>query len=118
MGIFGKKPEPYTEEMLRSSVFTTIAQALNVGKQTPAGSYVSGYSKLFSAIVSKAYKDGLIDKYIFEYIKYSPFEIEVNEEDFNLFKLDEADGMKYLQQWMALSKALSKWNSSMTITKQ
>ena len=116
MGIFGKKPEPFSEEMLRSSVFTTIAQALNVGKQTPAGEYVSKYSKLFSAIVSKAYKDSLIDKYIFEYIKYSPFEIEVNEEDFNLFKLEEVDGMKYLQQGMALSKALSKWNSSKTIT--
>ncbi len=116
MGIFGSKKQQFSEETLRSSVFMTFAQALNVAKQTPAGWAVPSYSKLFSAIVSKCYKDGLITEETFRYIKYSPFEIEINKEDFDLFKLAESDGMKYLQQGLALNKALSRWNTSMSVS--
>ena len=116
MGIFGNKQEPQPAWALRSSVFMTIAQALSVGKQSPAGASVPKYSKLFSAIVSKALKDGLISEEIFQAIAYSPFQIEVNKEDINLFKLEQADHMLYLQQGMSLNKVLSKWNKSMSIT--
>jgi hypothetical protein len=51
-----------------------------------------------------------------KYIKDSPFEIEINREDFDLFKLAESDGMKYLQQGLALNKALSRWNTSMSVS--
>ena len=116
MGIFGKKQESLPEEMLRASVFMTIAQALNVGKQTPASGSVPEYSKLFSAIVSKALKDGLISDEIFQGLLYSPYQIQISRDDYDNFKLEESDGMKYLQQGMALSSALSPWNNSMSIT--
>ncbi len=101
---------------IRSSVFMTIAQALSVGRQTPASASVPGYSKLFSAIVSKALKDGLITEEIFQMIEYSPFQIQINRDDFDLFKVTAADSPVYLQQGMALNRVLSKWNNSMSIT--
>ncbi len=116
MGLFGNKQEPLPAWALRSSVFMTIAQALSVGRQSPAGPYVPKYSKLFSAIVAKALKDGLISEEIFEALAYSPFQVEVSKEDINLFKLEETDHMLYLQQGMALNRVLSKWNKSMSIT--
>jgi hypothetical protein len=116
MGLFGNKQEPLPSWALRSSVFMTIAQALSVGRQSPAALYVPKYSKLFSAIVAKALKDGLISDEIFEALAYSPFQVEVSKEDINLFKLEETDHILYLQQGMALSRVLSKWNKSMSIT--
>jgi hypothetical protein len=116
MGLFGNKQKPQPAWALRSSVFMTIAQALSVGKHSPAGASVPKYSKLFGAIVSKALKDGLISEEIFQAIAYSPFQIEVNKEDINLFKLEGADHMLYLQQGMSLNKVFSKWNKSMSIT--
>lgn len=116
MGLFGNKQEPLPSWALRSSVFMTIAQALSVGRQSPAAPYVPKYSKLFSAIVAKALKDGLISDEIFEALAYSPFQVEVSKEDINLFKLEETDHILYLQQGMALSRVLSKWNKSMSIT--
>ena len=116
MGLFGNKQEPLPSWALRSSVFMTIAQALSVGRQSPAGPYVPKYSKLFSAIVAKALKDGLISDEIFEALAYSPFQVEVRKEDINLFKLEETDHILYLQQGMALNRVLSKWNNSMSIT--
>lgn len=116
MGLFGNKQEPLPSWALRSSVFMTIAQALSVGRQSPAGPYVPKYSKLFSAIVAKALKDGLISDEIFEALAYSPFQVEVSKEDINLFKLEETDHILYLQQGMALNRVLSKWNNSMSIT--
>ena len=81
--------------------------------------YCSSFKRrkaVFSAIVAKALKDGLISEEIFQAIAYSPFQIEVSKEDINLFKLEEADHMLYLQQGIALSRVLSKWNKSMSIT--
>jgi hypothetical protein len=116
MGLFGNKQEPLPDWALRSSVFMTIAQALSVGKQSPASGSIPKYSKLFSAIVAKALKDGLISEEIFQAIAHSPFGIEVSRDDADLFKIEGTDGMLYLQQGMALNKVLSKWNSSMSIT--
>ena len=101
---------------IRSSVFMTIAQALSVGRQTPASASVPGYSRLFSAIVSKALKDGLITDEIFQAIAYSPFHIPISRDDFELFKVTAADSPLYLQQGMALNRVLSKWSNSMFIT--
>ena len=101
---------------LRSSIFMTIAQALDVGKQTPAGSSVPKYSKLFSSIVAKTLRDGLISDEIFQAIAYSPYQIEISRDDADLYKIADTDGMKYLQQGMALNRVLGQWNSSMSIT--
>ena len=101
---------------IRSSVFMTIAQALSVGRQTPASASVPKYSKLFSAIVSKALKDGLITDEVFQAIAYSPFQIQISRDDFELFKVTAADSPLYLQQGMALNRVLSKWSNSMFIT--
>ena len=116
MGLFGNKQEPMPDWALRSSVFMTIAQALSVGKQSPASGSIPKYSKLFSAIVAKALKDGLISEEIFQALAHSPFGIEISRDDADLFKIEGTDGMLYLQQGMALNKVLSKWNSSMSIT--
>jgi hypothetical protein len=116
MGLFGNKQEPMPDWAIRSSVFMTIAQALSVGRQTPASDSIPEYSKLFSAIVSKALKDGLISAKFFQAIAYSPYQIQISRDDFDLFKLTEADAPLYLQQGMALNRVLSKWNSSMSIT--
>ena len=116
MGIFGDKKEQMPDWAIRSSVFMTIAQALSVGRQTPASASVPGYSKLFSAIVSKALKDGLITDEIFQAIAYSPFQIQISKDDCELFKVTAADSPIYLQQGMALNRVLSKWNNSMSIT--
>ena len=116
MGLFGKKNEPMPDWALRSSIFMTIAQALDVGKQTPAGSSVPKYAKLFSSIVAKTLRDGLISDEIFQAIAYSPYQIEISRDDADLYKIADTDGMKYLQQGMALNRVLGQWNSSMSIT--
>lgn len=118
MGIFGSKKELMPEWALRSSVFITIAQALSVGRQTPASAYVPEYSKLLSAIVSKALKDGLISEEIFESIAYNPFQIRINRDDFELYKVTATDGPLYLEQGMALNRTLSNWKNSMSITNE
>ena len=100
----------------RSSVFVTMVQALNAVRPSPAGPYVDRYSELFSAIVAKALKDGLISEYIFSFIKYVPYQIEVNKEDFNLFKLKKSDLTLYSQQDAALTSVLSRWRKSKSIT--
>ena len=115
MGLFGKSVKYFPDEILRASVFTTIAQALNVGRQTPASIYVNEYSKLFSAIVSSAYKEGLISRESFLGIKYLPFNILVDENDYALFYVDGANKSRYLEQGLALNRVLSKWKSSMNI---
>jgi hypothetical protein len=115
MGLFGKSVKYYPDEILRASVFTTIAQAFSLGRQTPASIYVDNYSKLFSAIVSRAYKDGLISKESFLGIKYLPFNILVDENDYDLFYVNDADRSKYLEQGLALNKVLSRWKSSMNV---
>jgi hypothetical protein len=113
---FRDKKEPMSDWALRSSVFMTIAQALSIGKQSPAAASVPKYSKLFSAIVARALKNDLIPDEIFQAIAYSPYQIQITKEDADLFKLSEADYPVYLQQGMALSKVLSRWNNSMSIT--
>lgn len=118
MGIFGSKKELMPDWALRSSVFITIAQALSVGRQTPASAYVPEYSKLFSAIVSKALKDGLISEEVFDAVAYSPFQIQINRDDFELYKVTATDALLYLEQGMALNRVLSKWKNSMTITNE
>ena len=115
MGLFGKSVKYFPDEILRASVFTTIAQALSVGRQTPASIYVDNYSKLFSAIVSRAYREGLISREIFLGIKYLPFDILIDENDYELFYVDDANRSKYLEQGLALNRVLSKWNSSMNV---
>ena len=116
MGIFGGKKDVMPDWAIRSSVFMTIAQALSVGRQTPASAFVPGYSKLFSAIVSKGLKDGLISEEIFQAIEYSPFQIQISRDDFELFKVTAADSPVYLQQGIAINRVLSNWNNSMSIT--
>jgi hypothetical protein len=118
MGIFGGKKELMPDWALRSSVFMTIAQALSVGRQTPASAYVPEYSKLLSAIVSKALKDGLIPEEVFEAVAYSPFQIQINRDDFDLYTVTATDALLYLEQGMALNRVLSKWKNSMTITNE
>jgi hypothetical protein len=115
MGLFGKSAKYYPDEILRASVFTTIAQALSLGRQTPASVYVDNYSKLFSAIVSRVYKEGLISRESFLGIKYLPFNILVDENDYELFYVDNANRSKYLEQGLALNRVLSRWKSSMNI---
>ena len=115
MGLFGKSLKYYPDEILRASVFTTIAQAFNLGRQTPASVYVDNYSKLFSAIVSSAYKEGLISRESFLGIKYLPFNILVDENDYELFYVDDANRSKYLEQGLALNRVLSRWTSSMNV---
>ena len=115
MGLFGKAVKLFPDDILRASVFTTIAQALNVGRQSPASIYVNEYSKLFSAIVSSAYKEGLISRESFLGIKYLPYNILVDENDHGLFYVDDASRSKYLEQGLALNRVLSKWKSSMRI---
>jgi hypothetical protein len=116
MGFFGGKKEPMPDWAIRSSVFMTIAQALNVGRQTPARASIPEYSKLFSAIVSKALNDGLITDEVFQAIAYSPFQIQISKDDYELFKVTAADSSVYLHQGMALNRVLSKWSNSMSIT--
>lgn len=116
MGIFGGKKELMPEWALRSSVFITMAQALSVGRQTPASAYVVEYSKFFSAIVSKALKDDLISEEIFELIAHSPYEIQINRDDFELFKVTPTDSGHFLQQGLALNRVLARWHNSMSIT--
>ena len=116
MALFGGKKEPMPDWALRSSVFMTIAQALSVGKQSPAAASIPKYSKLFSAIVAKALKNDLISEEIFQAIAHSPFQIQIKKEDADLFKLSEEDYPVYLQQGMALSRVLRQWNNSMSIS--
>ena len=118
MTLFGDKKEPMPDWALRSSVFMTIAQAFSVGKQSPAAAAIPKYSKLFSAIVAKALKNDLISDEIFQAIANSPYEIQIKKEDADLFKLNDEDYPVYLQQGMALSKVLSRWNNSMSITNE
>jgi hypothetical protein len=115
MGLFGKSVKYYPDEILRASVFTTMAQAFSLGRQTPVSIYVNNYSKLFSAIVSRAYKEGLISRESFLGIKYLPFNILVDENDYELFYVDDANRSKYLEQGLALNKVLSRWKSSMNV---
>jgi len=114
--LFGGKKEPMSDWALRSSVFMTIAQALSVGKQSPAAASVPKYSKLFSAIVARALKNDLIPDEIFQAIAHSPYQIQIKKEDADLFKLSDEEYPVYLQQGMALSKVLSQWKNSMSIT--
>ena len=116
MTLFGGKKEPMPDWALRSSVFMTIAQALSVGKQSPAAASIPKYSKLFSAIVAKALKNDLISEEIFQAIAHSPFQIQIKKEDADLFKLSEEDYPVYIQQGMALSRVLRQWNNSMSIS--
>ena len=116
MTLFGGKKELMPDWALRSSVFMTIAQALSVGKQSPAAASVPKYSKLFSAIVARALKNDLISGEIFQAIAHSPYQIQIRKEDADLFKLSDEDYPVYLQQGMALSKALNQWKNSMSIT--
>lgn len=116
MTSFRDKKELMPDWALRSSVFMTIAQALSIGKQSPAAASIPKYSELFSAIVAKALKNGLISDEIFQAIAYSPYQIQIKKEDTDLFKLSDEDYPVYLQQGMALSKVLSRWNNSMSIT--
>lgn len=116
MGIFGKRQQVFSDEILRASIFMTLIQALSMGRNTPAASAVDRYSKLFSAIVSKSLKDGLISNEIFESLKYSPYEIEINMEDYELFEIKPSDSPLYINQGVAISNVLSKWSSSYSVT--
>jgi len=116
LAIFGGKKELMSDWTIRSSVFITIAQALSVMEQSPAGAYVPKYSKLFSAVVAKALKNGLISDEIFQLIAHSPYQIQIKREDADLFNLIEEDYPLYLGQGMALNRVLRQWNNSMSIT--
>jgi hypothetical protein len=116
MTLFRGKKEIMPDWALRSSVFMTIAQALSVGKQSPAAASVPKYSKLFSAIVARALKNDLISDEIFQAIAHSPYQIQIKKEDADLFKLSDEDYQVYLQQGLALSKVLSQWKNSKSIT--
>jgi hypothetical protein len=116
MALFGGKKELMSDWIIRSSVFITIAQALSVIEQSPASVYTPKYSKLFSAVVAKALKNGLISDEIFQLLAHSPYQIRINREDADLFNLIEEDYPLYLGQGMALNRVLRKWNNSMSIT--
>ena len=116
MALFRGQKEPMPDWAIRSSVFMTIAQALSVGRQSPANSYIPKYSKLFSAIVAKTLKNDLISDEIFQAIAYSPYQIQINKEDSDLFQLTEEDYPVYLYQLLALSRVLHQWEISKSIT--
>jgi hypothetical protein len=116
MGIFGRSSEPLPDWAIRSSVFMTLAQALNIGRQTPASGSIPEYSKLFSAVVAQALYNGLISDEVFQAIQYSPYQIMISKDDANEYRVDESNSFIYLHQGMELNKALNSWKNSKTIT--
>lgn len=119
MGFFSRKSDELVDtEAIQSSVFMTIIQALDAAKSSPAADFVPQYSKLLSAIISKNYNDGLMKQATFQILKYSPFNIEINEDDYKLFPLVEADGAAYLARGLAISQVLGEWAKSKNVTNE
>jgi|688.fasta_scaffold731381_1 hypothetical protein len=116
MGIFGRSSEPLPDWAIRSSVFMTLAQALSIGRQTPASGSIPEYSKLFSAVVAQALYNGLISDEVFQAIQYSPYQIMISKDDANEYRVNESNSFLYLQQGMELNKALNSWKNSKSIT--